>query len=67
METCLLLLRRFGTVSVKEFEQLGGGVFVECVRELGNGGWDLETLMEDDFLTLETNVFRPLDEAGQVC
>lgn len=23
--------------------------------------------MEDDFLTLETNVFRPLDEADQVC
>ena len=35
--------------------------------ELSNGGWDLETLVENDFLALETNVFRPLDEASQVC
>jgi hypothetical protein len=67
LETSLLLLRRFRSVFVKKFEQLGSRVLVKSMGELGNGGWDLETLVEDDFLALETNVFRPLDEASQVC
>ena len=66
METGLLLLRRLGSVFVKKFEQLGSRVLVKSMGKLGNGGWDLETLVEDDFLALETNVFRPLDEASQV-
>ena len=67
LETGLLLLRRFGTVFVKEFEQLCSRVLVKSMGELSNGRWDLETLVEDDFLALETNVFRPLDETSQVC
>ena len=67
LETGLLLLRRLWTVFVKKFEQLGSRVLVKSMGELSNGGWDLETLVEDDFLALETNVFRPLDETSQVC
>jgi len=67
LETGLLLLRRLGSVFVKKFKQLGSRVFVKSMRELSDGGWDLETLVEDDFLALETNVFRPLDKASQVC
>ena len=67
LETGLLLLYRLGSVFVKKFEQLGSRILVKSMRELGNSGWDLETLVEDDFLALETNIFRPLDEASQVC
>ena len=57
-ETGLLLLLRPGMVVVEEFEHMG---------ELGNGGWDLETLVQDDILALQTNIFRPIDGASQVC
>jgi hypothetical protein len=67
LETGLLLLCRLGTVFVEKFEQLSSRVLVKSMGELSNGGWDLETLVEDDFLALETNIFRPLDEASQVC
>jgi hypothetical protein len=67
METSLLLLRSLGTVFVEQFKKLGSRVLVKSVGELSDGRWDLETLMEDDFLTLKTNVFRPFDEASQVC
>lgn len=53
-------------ILVEKLEQLGGCVLVQGVRELRNGGRHLETLAKDDFLTLEANVFGPLDEAGQV-
>lgn len=66
LETSLLLLGRLGTVFIKEFEQLCSRVLVKGVRELGNGRRDFETLVENDFLALETNVFRPLDKASQV-
>ena len=66
LETSLLLLGRLGTVFVKKFEQLGSRVLVKSMGELSDGRWNLETLMEDNFLALETNVFRPLNEASQV-
>jgi len=65
-ETRLLLLLGFGLVLVEELEELGGGVLVEGVRELGNCGGDLQTLVKDDLLALETDIFGPLDEPGQV-
>lgn len=34
--------------------------------ELGNGRRDLEALVQDDLLALESDVLRPLHEAGQV-
>jgi hypothetical protein len=33
---------------------------------LGDGGGNLETLVEDDLLALKADVLGPLDEAGQV-
>lgn len=66
-QTSLLVLLRLGTVFIEEFEQLGSSVLVQSVRELGNSRWNLETLVKNNFLSLQTNVFRPLDEASQVC
>lgn len=40
-ETSLLFLDGFGLVLVEELEQLGGGVLVEDVLELGDCGGDL--------------------------
>ena|SRR5579859_6728802 len=51
-KTSLLLLCRLGTVFVQQFEEGGGGVFVEDVGELGDGGRDLKTFLEDLLLTL---------------
>ena len=53
-------------ILVEKLEQLGSRVLVQGVGELRNGGRHLETLTKDDFLPLKTNVFGPLDEAGQV-
>jgi len=66
LKTSLLLLLALGAVLVQELEQLCSGVLVERVRELGDCRGDLETLAEDDFLSLKTDIFWPLDEAGQV-
>lgn len=41
-------------------------VFVEGVGELGDGRRDLETLVEDDLLALESDVLRPLHKPSQV-
>lgn len=66
VETGLLLLLGLWPVLVEESEELGRGVLVEGVAELGDRGRDLEALVEDDLLSLQTHVFGPLDEAGQV-
>jgi len=65
-ETRLLLLLGLRAVLVEELEELGRGVLVEGVRELRDGGGNLEALVEDDLLPLQADVFGPLDEAGQV-
>lgn len=64
IRTCQVLLKI--DILVEKLEQLGGRVLVQSVRELCNGGRHLETLVKDDLLALETNVFGPLDETGQV-
>jgi len=66
VETALLLLLCLGSVLVEETEELGSSVLVEGVAELSDRRWDLEALVEDDTLSLETNVLGPLDESGQV-
>jgi len=66
LETLLLLLLSLRAVLVQELEQLGSRVFVESVRELGDGGWNLEALVEDDLLALETDVLGPFHETCQV-
>jgi len=66
LKTSLLFEFALRAVLVEELEELSSRVLVEGVRELGNGGGDLETLVEDDLLALEADVFGPLDEAGQI-
>ena len=34
--------------------------------EGGDGGWNLETVEQDFLLSLEENVFGPLDDSGQI-
>lgn len=62
----LLLLLRLALVLLREAEERGRRVLVKNVGELGDRGRRLEALVKDDLLALETDVFRPLDEAGQV-
>ena len=45
VQTGLLLLLLLGTVLIQQLEQLFNSFLIQCVRELGNGGWDLETLV----------------------
>lgn len=66
IETGLLLLLGLGAVLVEELEQVGGGVLVQGVGELGDRGGDLQALVKDDLLALEADVLGPLDEAAQV-
>lgn len=66
LETSLLFLLALGAVLVQKLEQLCGSILVEGVLELGDSRGNLETLVEDDLLTLETDVFRPLDEASKI-
>ena len=65
-QTGLLLLLRLGAILVQQLKQLRSSVFIQRVRELGNGRWDLETLVQNHFLPLEADVFRPFDETGEV-
>lgn len=62
----LLLLLGLRTVLVEQFEKLSRRVLVESVGELSNGRRNLQTLMQDNLLTLQANVFRPFDETSQV-
>lgn len=66
IKTSLLLLLGLGAVLVEELEEVSGGVLVKGVGELSDRGGDLQALVEDDLLALETNVLGPLDEAGKV-
>jgi hypothetical protein len=65
-QTVLLLDLGFRTVLVHELEELSSGVLIESVGELGNGGGNLEALVENDLLSLETDVFGPFNKAGEV-
>lgn len=65
-ESDLLLLLRLSLVLVEESEELGGGVLVEDLRELSDCRGNLETLVEDDLLSLQSDVLGPLDESGEV-
>lgn len=66
VKTGLLLLLGLRAVLVKELEELGSGILVQSVGELGNGGRNLQALGEDDLLALKADVFGPLDETGEV-
>lgn len=66
LKTSLLLLLGLGAVLVQQLEELSSSVLVQGVRELGNGRGNLETLVQNDLLALEANIFGPFDEASQV-
>jgi hypothetical protein len=65
-QTLLLLNASLGAVLVGKLEQLGGSVLVQDLGELVQSWGDLETLVQDLALTLEANVFGPLDIAGEI-
>jgi len=65
-QTLLLLNASLGTVLVDQLEQLGGSVLVQDLGELVQSWGNLETLVQDLALTLEANVFRPLDIAREI-
>jgi len=65
-ETLLLLGLGLGAVLVEELEGLGGGVAVEDVLELGQGGRDLQAHLEDLLLALEADILGPLNHAREV-
>src|SRR5271169_4547753 len=52
-KTSFLFLRGLRTVFVEKFEQSGGGVFIEDMGELSESGRDLESFLQDLFLTLK--------------
>ena len=66
LEAGLLLLLGLALVFLGEPEEGGRRVAVEDVAELGDRRRGLQALVEDDLLALETDVFRPLDKAGEV-
>ncbi len=65
-QTSLLISIRFRAVLVKQLEELGSGVLVQGLGELVDRGRDLQTLLQDGSLTLQTNVRGPLDETGKI-
>jgi len=65
-QTLLLLDAGLGAVLVDELEQLGGSVLVQDLGELVQSWGNLETLVQDLALTLEANIFGPLDIAGKI-
>lgn len=62
----LLLRLGLSLVLVEETEHLDGSVLVEDLSELGDRWGNLETLVKDNLLPLETNVFGPFDESGEI-
>ena len=59
LQPVVLLLFGLGAVFVEESEGLRGGVAVEGVLELRDGGWDFEAEVQDLLLALEADVFWP--------
>mmetsp|Transcript_9378 Transcript_9378/g.22878 ORF Transcript_9378/g.22878 Transcript_9378/m.22878 type:complete len:266 (+) Transcript_9378:240-1037(+) len=56
----------FRSVLVKELEDVHGLVLADGLRELVDGGGDLEPLVEDGALALDADVFGPSDESAEV-
>lgn len=65
-QALLLLGLCLRSILVEQAERLGCQVFIEDVLELGDGGWDFETEVEDLLLALKTDVFRPFDHTRKV-
>jgi len=50
----------------EQFEELGGLILLNSLGELVDGGGHLESLHEDSLLSLDSDVFWPFDETGEV-
>lgn len=66
LEAVLLLLPGLWLVLGAQLHQLSKLVLIESAVELFKSWWHLQTLKKNSLLSLEANVLRPLDEAGEV-
>ena len=57
---------RLWAVLIQQLEQLHSSVLIQSMQELGDGGWYLEMLVQNDLSPLEADIFRPFDETGEV-
>ncbi len=65
-QTGLLVLLSLGTILVQKLEQLSSCVLVKGVAELRDGRRDLQALLQDNLLALQTDVLGPFDEASKI-
>ncbi len=65
-ESLLLLSLSLWLVLVQQAEGLGGGILVQSLVELVHCGWDLKALLQDGLLSLQTDVYWPLDVSAEV-
>jgi len=65
-KSCLLLGSVFWSVLLGELEERGGGLSVKSVGELVDHWWDLESLLENGLLSLESDVLWPSHESGKI-
>jgi len=65
-QTLLLGLLALGAVLVEQLEQLSGCLTVQSLAELVDGRGNLQTLLKNSTLTLQTDVLGPANKAAQV-
>jgi hypothetical protein len=65
-KTVLLFFSRLRAVFMQEFKQFTGLVAFDGVVELSNAWRDLQTLHQNSLLPLNSDVFWPPDETGEV-
>lgn len=65
-QTSLLFNAALRLVLVEETEKLGGSVLVQSAGELVDGRGNLQTTLQNRTLTLQTNIFGPLDITSQI-
>lgn len=66
LEACILLQLGLGTILLQDFEELECGLFVQRLRELVDWWRNLQALLQDCLVTLNTDVLGPADEAGKI-
>ncbi len=62
----LLLLAIFRRVLLQKLEEDFALIFLEGSGELSDGGWYFQSGKKDSFLSLESDVFGPFHESGQI-
>ena len=61
-ESHFLLRVGVWTVLVQQLEELGGRLLVQGLCELVNGWRDLQSLVQDSLLSVQSHIFRPSHE-----